>query len=200
MNTTTRKWTAGSLLALGLCCLTGSSYSADDEDKVAIAKAKEAVLKLTDKAGTPAGTADATKAAKEHKLEFVMRTFKPKNKGGVGIGMGLVQAGHKDSIELLIIDYAKKTPPKGEVDKNTADLVKAAQVSAAVADEAMHQGPAKDVGKKTQAKWKALMQDMQKSSADLIAAAKAKDEKAVGAAAQKLNTSCSECHSIFRED
>jgi len=201
MNRTV-KWTAAALLALGLSALTvRTSFSAEDEDeKKATAAAQKAIMDLMAKAGTPAAVADAMKVAKAHKLEHTMRGFKPKAKGGIGIGTGLTKAGHKDSVELLIIDYAKKAPTAKEVTDYNADLVKAAQITHAISQTTLFQGPERAVGKKTPARWKELTEDMRKASADFLAAAKAKDAAKVGETAQKLNTSCTECHSIFRDD
>ena len=199
MNKTTRKWTAGAVLALALCGVTVNVGRGDDDDdklKEAVAAAKVVIIKNLSGVDGPA----AMKLAKDHKMEATMKLFKPKSKGGIGVG-SLTSAGHKDSIELLIRDYALKSPTKAEVTKNADDLLKAAQATAVIAELTPHWGPAKDLpGGKTQAKWKALTKDMKEGSADLVAAAKAKDDKAVATAAQKLNSSCAECHKIFRDD
>ena len=83
------KWTAAALLALGLCGMTAKFAVADDEDeakKKAIAAAQAAILKLTDGVGGPSWVKDTEALAKAHKLEPVMIGFKPKSKGGIGIG------------------------------------------------------------------------------------------------------------------
>jgi hypothetical protein len=193
MNTKTRKWAVGGLLTLALCGMAVSVGRGDEEEdlKKAIAAAKKVIEA---KAGT---TVDAVALAKEHKIDATMRLFKPKNKGGIGIG-GL-KANHKDSIESLLRDYATKPPTKDEVTKFADDLIKTAQVAAIIAEMTPHWSPATagPMGA-TPAKWKSLSDDMKKSSAELITAAKAKDEKAVDSAAKKLNNSCAECHKIFR--
>jgi cytochrome c556 len=56
------------------------------------------------------------------------------------------------------------------------------------------------MGEKDPAKWKELMKNMHASSLDLIDAVKKKDAKAVKTTANKLNGTCTECHSIFRDD
>ncbi len=214
MSKTTRKWSAGAVLAAALCGITvgGGRGADDDEDpdvkalKKAIAAAGAEVTKHLEKAGTSEFDALAPKIARDHKIEATMKLMKPKSKGGLSIGK-LVGAGHKDSIELLIRDYAigewagTKGPTKKEVTDCNADLVKAAQVTALIAQMTPTWTPTKSLpGGKTPEKWKALTEDMKKYSAELITAAKAKDEKAVSAVAKKLNNSCAECHKIFRDD
>ena len=169
--------------------------------KKAVAAAGAAVTKHLDKAGTPAFDSEAAKLAKEHKIEATMKLMKPKSKGGISIGK-LVGAGHKDSIELLIRDYCTNKPPtKREVTDCNEDLVKAAQVTAIIAQMTPSWKPAKDQpGGKTKAKWMELSDEMKKYSGELIKAAKAKDEKAVVDVSKKLNNSCAECHKIFRDD
>lgn len=205
MNTKTRKWTAaGLVLGLALGGVTAGLVRGDDDDDAkALKKAMEAaskeVMKNLNKPGTPGFDTAAAKLATQHKIEPTMNLMKLKKKGGIGIG-GL-QSLHKDSIDLLIIDYATGKPPtKAEVDKYADDLVKVARVTAVIAEMTPYWGPTKPQGMKTPAKWKELTSEMKKGSADLIAAATAKDEKAIVAAARSLKNSCAECHRIFRDD
>ena len=198
MNKKTRKWTACAVLALTLCGVSARICRGDDDDdekklKEAVTAAKKAILEKLD------GPVDPPKLAKEHKMEATMRLFKPKSKGGIGVG-DLTKASHKDSIELLIRDYTIKSPTKAEVEKYNKDLVKSAQIAALIAEMTPYWAPTKDSGAKTKAKWLELTKEMKGGSADLIAAAKAKDEKAVATAAMRLNNSCAECHKIFRDD
>ncbi len=200
MNKKTRKWTAGAVLALALCGVTvGMSRGADDEDELlnkAIEAAKKVILEKSD---GPMDAAAAAMLAKEHKMEATMKLFKPKSKRGVGVG-DLTKAGHKDSIELLIRDYTIKSPTKAEVEKYNKELIKAANITAIIAEMTPNWAPIKDSGPKTKAKWLELTKEMKEGAADLVAGAKAKDEKAVETAAKRLNNSCAECHKIFRDD
>jgi len=193
MNKIARKWTAASLLALGLIWSTGGVGRADDDDdKPKIVAAGKSVLQLLDKMDGQ----DFDK--QDNKLEYAMKgAFRPKSKGGVGIGE-LKNAGHKDSIELLIMDYAKKAPTNMEVMKYNADMVKAAQITKILAYASPHWAPMKDVGKQTKAAWNGFSDDMKKGADAFLDAAKAKDDKAVGVAVKKLNKSCVDCHAIFR--
>jgi hypothetical protein len=213
MSKTMRKWSAAAVLAVALCGITVSGRGADDDDdpdvkalKMAIAAAGAEITKHLDKAGTSEFEALAPKIAMQHKIEATMKLMKPKSKGGISIGK-LVSAGHKDSIELLIRDYAigewagAKGPTKKEVTDCNADLVKAAQVTAIIAQMTPTWTPGKaQPGGKTPEKWKSLTEDMKKYSVEFLKAAKDKDEKKVGEVAKKLNNSCAECHKIFRDD
>ena len=199
MNKMQRKWTAGAILALALVGVSFNVVRGDDDDddkklKADMLAAKKAVLASLE------GKVDLAKLAKDNKIEPTMKLFKPASKGGVGIGT-LKGAGHKDSIELLIRDYAIKPPTKAEVTKYADDIVKAAQITNVIAGMTPYWAPTKDGGMgKTKAKWLELTEDMKKNSADLVKAAKAMDEKAVDSVSKKLNNSCAECHKIFRDD
>jgi len=200
MNRKTRKWTAGAVLALALCGMGKVCLADDDEDAKKLKEAMDAARKVV-MANLNGITPDAAaKLAKEHKIDATMKLMKPVSKHGISIG-ALTKAMHKDSIELLIRDYAIMGPTKAEVEKYNDDLVKSIQVVGVIAEMTPTWTPLKDgpMGK-TKDKWKALTEDMKKGSAELIAAAKAKDEKAVATAAKKLNESCAQCHKIFRDD
>ncbi len=206
MNKTTRKWMTGAVLALVLCGMAIKVSRADDDDddkalKAAIAAAKAAMEKDYSKTGTADMGKVVAKLIKDHKMEATMRLMKPMSKGGISIGK-LKDANHKDCIELLLHDYATNKPPTAkEVKDCNDDLVKTAQVIRMIAEmtPAWNQGRKGAAMQKTPEKWIELTEVMKKGSDDLIAAAKAKDEKAVIEAARRLNNSCLECHKIFRD-
>jgi len=193
------------LLTLALCCVvTRVGLTADDDKKQAAAAAQKTLLELLPKNGGADVIKPGEMLAKKHQLEPVMVGFKRKDKGGIGLGTNLGKAEPKqdfDSIELLLKRYDKKGPNKDEVKNNADDLVRMGQISAIIAEVSRANTPKKDgPGKQKIAEWKRLTEEMQQSSAELIAAAKAKDEKAVTAAAKRLNASCVDCHGIFRVD
>jgi hypothetical protein len=200
MNRKTRTWTAGAVLALALCGTANLCLADDDEDAAKLKEAMAAAKKVVMANLNGITPAVADKLAKEHKIDATMKLMKPVSKNGISIGT-LTKAGHKDSIELLIRDYAITPPTKAEVEKYNDDLIKSIQVVGVIAEMTPTWTPMKDgpMGK-TREKWKALTEDMKKGSAELIAAAKAKDDKAVATAAKKLNESCAMCHKIFRDD
>ncbi len=190
------KWLtfAGLLLALGLWAAAApTGQGADDDEKEAIKEAQKAVLKLMDtmaKGGNTKAEAEAIQK-KFSELKPVMYIFKPRKNGGLGIGT----PGQGDGIELKIIALSKRAPAPAAVAKDTADYVKMAEVCKAVAEVADLYPPKKDA-----ATWKQYNQDMRKGADELIAAAKNGDPKKIKTAATNLNSSCTDCHSKFRDE
>jgi hypothetical protein len=175
--------------------------SADKDDDKAVAAAQKVVLEFLPKKDDKDM---AKKIAKDHSIEYVMRAvFKPRDKGGIGIGEKDPPTGMKDSIELAIIDIAtskKASPiPADVLAKNNGDLVKMAELVQALAEINTFYKPDKAKPKKDPKDWERLNNDMKAASKDLLDAIKAKNGKMVGEAAKKLNASCTECHSIFRD-
>jgi hypothetical protein len=127
--------------------------------------------------------------------------FKPRNKGGVGVGAAEPPAGMKDSVELAIIDMAtrRNNPGQPVLNNNNADLVKLAEITLAIAEINHYYKPTKVLPKKDPKDWQRLNDDMKASAKELIEAIKAKDQKKVTDAAKKVNTTCNDCHGIFRD-
>ncbi len=188
---------AASGLAVMICLVLQAQANLDDKEKDN-ATAQEAVLKMAGKLGD----ADLAKGiAKANEIENVMHQFKPRNKGGIGVG-SVAPPGVKDSIELTVIDLSndKKGFTKDAVSKFSPDLVKLAKQTQAIAEISAHYAPLAKKGAKDPAVWKQLNEDMKAGAADLAKAAEAKDADGVKAAANKLNTSCVRCHEIFRDE
>jgi hypothetical protein len=185
-------------VAIGLTVALGVVAAADDKEKKA---ALEKVVKLAgavekkDKAAVQGLVNDLKKA----ELLDVMTALKLRKNGGLGIGdkEGAVTP---DGIEAKLIGMAKKPMGKSELDKQAADLEKAAYVMAGIADVAVHKCPVqKKQGEKDPAAWKKWCDEMRDGSLELAAALKKKDETAVKNAAAKVNSSCNNCHGIFRD-
>jgi hypothetical protein len=180
-------------LTLGLCLLAGvSGLAADDDDKKAAAEARQAVVDLANGKGNPKAIAD------KYEIEDVMRVFKPRDKRGLGVGPkpGAITP---DGIEAKWINMGKgKGPSKVELTRDLAALVQAAQVTRAVGEINEHY--ASKSGQKDPKKYKQLNEDMIKCSKELIDAFKTADPKIVKTAVNKLNQSCNECHTMFRDN
>jgi hypothetical protein len=183
------------LLGLGLWTLT--ALSADDDEKKA---GQEAVLKLVDamKKGGDGKAQIAAIAKKFDELEPIMWVYKPRKKKGIGMGPGGV-----DDIELTLgkignpAGKAKLTPKKLADMKD--DLIKAGELSKAIAEIAGHNKYVQNYGKKNANKWKDYAKDMKKGGEELIQAVKGGNVKNVQSAANNLSKSCTDCHSDFRE-
>ena len=195
---------AAILLALGAFFLA-SAHGRDDDDKEKAKKteaAKEAVLKLVgDLGGKDADVEkEAADVAAKHEIESVMNQFKPREKGGIGIGAkpGAIMP---DAIELKLIALGnpKKLIPKADLTSQKADLQKMAETSLAVAEITPHYAPKKDEPGKLVKDWLKFTEDMKKQSKDLVGAVKSGDPKKVQKASLTLNSSCNACHTMFRD-
>jgi hypothetical protein len=174
---------------LGLWAAAVASRAADDKSPV-----KQDVLKLAEGKG---GVTAADIAKRAEQLEEVMDVFKPRDKGGAGLGPtpGAIRP---DGIELKLIDLGKKREmSKADVDKQADALARAGEITRAVADITVY-FTEKD-GKKNSAKWKQYTEDMKKGAEQFTAAAKQKDAKGIKAGANALNASCNNCHADFRD-
>lgn len=177
-----------------------TALSADDDDeKKANAEAQKAVLQLVKsmngQGGNVKGQLDAI-TKKFEELKPLMWVYKPRKKGGIGMGPG-----GADDIEITIGKMGgpkfRMTPKK--LAEMKEDLIKAGELSKAVAEIAGQDKYAKQYAKKDAAKWKGYAKDMKKSSEDLIKAVKGGNAAQVKKAANDLSASCTSCHSDFRE-
>jgi soluble cytochrome b562 len=193
--------TAGTVLALGIWCAAASrGFSADDEeDAKAVKDAQQGILKLMDMNGNAAKTeakAIADKARKaagggDEGLKYVMRAFKPKAKGGIGVGA------KGESIELKIIALSKRV--SGEAAKRKNDLEKIAGVSKAIGEVTHYYPPKTKKAGKDPKDWTKYTDDMIKGSDELAKAAKSGNAREIKTAATNLNASCTNCHGAFRD-
>ena len=194
---------AAVLLALGAFFLA-TAHGRDDDDKEKIKKtaaAKEAVLKLVGDLGKDADLKkEAAAVAAKHDIEYVMNQFKPRDKGGIGVGAkpGAILP---DAIELKLIALGnpKKMISKADLASQQADLQKMAQTTLAIAETTPYYAPKKDEAGKPIKDWLKFSEDMKKQSKDLVGAVKSGDPKMVQKASLTLNSSCNACHTTFRD-
>ena len=115
-------------------------------------------------------------------LKDAMDVFGLPAKGGEGIERDLIILGGQ----------RKLLSPAQMSDK----LVLLAYKTALIADVAKaHQ----DQGEKKEKEWLRLTDEMRRASLDLAESAKAKKQKETKTALNKLNTSCNDCHTTFRD-
>lgn len=183
-----------SLLALGIWSLTAFS-AADDDDKKEIKEAQKAIIKLMESMDGKKGDVKGQIAAIKKKfdeLKPIMYVYKPRVKGGIGM-----KDGASIETELGKIGNPKskiKLTPQKIADLKD-DLIKAGQLSRAVAEITELYAPKKDT-----AEWKKYTQDMKKGADDLIEAANSGEAAKIKKAAGNLSGSCTDCHSKFRND
>jgi cytochrome c556 len=190
-----RGLTAGALLALAIGFLAASSSQcADDEDEKEIKAAQDAVVKLSGMKHDEAQKA-AEAMAKKHDLGHVMYIFKPRDKKGIGVG----PKGKGDGIELKLNSLSKRALAKMELAKQSNDLVRMTEITRAVSELVPHYAPKEKKAGKDPANWKKYADEMREGSLDLAKAVKGGDPKVVHKAAARLNDSCTNCHSEFRD-
>jgi hypothetical protein len=199
MNRHARRLAVAALLAAGIWALATADGRGQQDDKE-VKEAKEAVAKLVNamRQGGDAGP-QAAEVAKKVEIENLMIVFKPRNKGGFGIGPspGKVSPA-KDGIEQRIITMGRLALKKDQVAKQKEPLIEMAERVQAVAEITQHYMPPKKAGA-TPANWKKYTQEMKKSAQDLAGALKGGDPMKIKAAATDLNASCTNCHGDFRD-
>jgi Cytochrome C' len=198
-------------LALAILGFVVSTGLADDEKIIVPKDIAEAINKMAD---TAAKDGDNKKAAgdffkkNQDNLKKTMWVFKPRmDKGEGGFGLGpKAGAYEKDGIEVLIINKGNPKPrnadqklTKEELEKNAADYIRAADVTIAMAEITHQFKPTKKLPDKDPADWTKYTDDMKKAATDVKAGVKAKDPDATKKAFIKLYSSCTNCHSTFRD-
>jgi len=187
------KFVRGLALGVLVVAAAGLVRAADDD-------AKAAQKDVLDVAKEIAGGGKVSKAKLEaikkkyDELAPIMYAYKPRAKGGVGVG----PMGKADGIEAKIIALGKKAPTKAQLEKEAEELVKVANINAAIAEITMLYTPKASAGKDPK-DWKEYTELMAKSSAELAKAAKAGNPADVQKAANNLNNACNDCHSKFRD-
>jgi Cytochrome C' len=184
---------AAFMLALTLWSLTAHSAADDDDEDVKAAReAQKDLLQLAEAIDAHKGdVGEQAKAIRKKydELKPIMYIYKPRKKGGLGMG----REGSGIENEMNRLGGTKSSPKKIEAVKD--DLIKAAKISRAVAELTDLYPPKKDVEK-----WKGYTKDMRKGSDELIEAAKGGDGVKMKKALINLNSSCTNCHSDFRND
>jgi hypothetical protein len=197
MNRHARRLAVAALLAAGIWVLATAAGRGQQDDKE-VKEAKDAVTKLVNamRQGGNAGP-QAAEVAKKVEIENLMIVFKPRNKGGFGIGPK-PNTITPDGIEQKIINMAKLRLKQDRVAKQKEPLIEMTERVQAVAEITQHYMPPKKAGA-IPADWKKFTQQMKKSAQDLGNALKGGDPMKIKAAATELNANCSECHSVFRD-
>jgi hypothetical protein len=188
------------VLALLAVNLAAKGRGEPEPDPEKIAAGREAVLKAADAVNGPATEFKALAAAlsKDHKLEFVMKVFKDRENGGVGIG-AKPGAADLDGIEMKIRRMAQKELPPKQLTAEKADLQRMAEILLTVAEATPPYGKDHTGKGKPIAGWNRYAADMKQGSQDLLDALKANDSKQALKASSKLNGTCVGCHADYRD-
>jgi cytochrome c556 len=107
--------------------------------------------------------------------------------------------GALNGVEEVIRALAMKKPTDAQMNKASKELVLLGYQMAVLGElTAEYPPPKKRKGKGTPKQWQELSETMRSASLELVAAAQKKDAEAVHKASDRLNASCSQCHSDFR--
>jgi hypothetical protein len=183
-------WTLVFTLGLGLLAIPAGMASDEDEE---YAKVKAAIMNLADiKDDETKNMAEAL--AREAPLQDVMRVFKPsRSKGSSSVG----PKSWLDGIEYKIIRLATRDPmSKEDFAREAKDLVMMSKVTRAVADLLPHYAPKKPTEK---VQWDRATHQMRAAALALGKAVEAGDPSLVKKVAAKLDASCKDCHTEYRD-
>ncbi|MCI0684408.1 MAG: hypothetical protein L0Y71_20040 [Gemmataceae bacterium] len=186
---------AASVGAIGIMLLAGQSGAGDNKELQDTIDKVAAALQKGDMAGAKKQAEAVSKKIEE--LYEAMDLFKPRKKGGYGVG-DKPGAINPDGIEQMLIKIGRDAPAKGTLNKDSAAYEKLGYRTAALGLIALARTPPTDMGKKTRKDWMAWSDDMVKIGLQFAAAAKAKGPADVKTAAAKLNNACNSCHTVFR--
>jgi hypothetical protein len=196
-----RIWLCGLGIAAisGLLLQTSPSGAGDDKTiKAELAKIAKALEKGNKEEAAKLAQALVKKLDPDEGLHDVMHNFKPRSKKGWGVGSKPGVA-VPDGIELKLLSLGRDAPSNATLKREREALEEMSYVVAAIGEVAYHFPPKKDAGKKTKKEWLNLSREMRDSSLGLAAAVKAQGGGEVKAAASKLNNSCNNCHTVFKE-
>jgi len=187
-------------LAAALVCHPGTSLAQAPEVK----KAREAILEIAKdlQAGKKVDAAKVVGKLKKDDvdLEAVMPAYKPVNKNG--IGFTTLKPGAKampgDGIEAKIISLSKRVDAKA-LPAEKADLLKMAYVNLALGEIMAHYPPEKIKAGKGPKDWKRFTDEMKEATDEFIKAVNVGKGPDVKKAAVKIEATCNDCHSAFRD-
>jgi cytochrome c556 len=192
MSNRARTAAFGVIIALSLWLVGTSNSKSADEKGAKVGPYNADILKLV------SGASNAEEIAKKADLGDVMQAFKPRSKGGLGVGP-TADTIKPDGIEQKFIDLgkSKKGLSKADLAKQADALAHAADAAKAIGEVTLFYAD-KD-GKKNPTKWKQYVGDMKQSADELSKAARKKDSDGIKKAVTKLNDSCINCHADFRD-
>jgi hypothetical protein len=133
-------------------------------------------------------------------LREIMDILQVQKKGGDGIAselqVNIRLKGALNGVEEKVRNLAQKKLSEPVLDKASKEL-SLLSYKLAVLGEITHEYPAPKK-KGTPKEWSELSIEMRDAAIELAAASKKKDAEAVHKSANRLNSSCSQCHSLFR--
>ncbi len=170
-------------------------------DKNKLSQAKKLAAELAQLQGNPEANVDAV-LGKYGNLAELMNLLKPKGKGGEGLAPALQSnvrlKGALNGVEEKIRALAKKALADDRIGLEGEELELLGYRLAVLGDLTVFYRQDAKKGKGTAADWNRLCFAMRDESLTLAAAAAKKDAQATFKAANTLNTTCADCHALFR--
>jgi len=184
--------------AIGLLTAGSAIRAADDDDEVKMTKSAGkdiADLAKQIEAGKDVKALAAKIDKKYEDLKPLMdAAFKPRDKYGIGVG----PKGKGDGIEVKIQNMSKRALAAATLAKQKEALLKMGYINLAIAEVTMLRS-VKPKGGKGPKEWKSHTEEMKQGALELIKAVKSGNPAAVKTASLKLEGSCTNCHSDFRD-
>jgi hypothetical protein len=149
--------------------------------------------------GTPPKDARRVELKGILELDEVEQLMKRRDRGGLGFDLQPTAPNGRDSIEVALMNFARKAPTGVALDGSAEHIARAASITAAMAGLVDAYAPEKRLGNKDPKDWKAAAMQMRTAAEELEAAAKAKDPNRIRAAAARVTASCNDCHAVFRD-
>jgi len=157
---------------------------------------------LNDLAKLVAARGDVKRGAAVLKKQYpdlyeVEKAYKPRRRGGIGVGPAAVT----DGIEMKIINLNRQVLTAAALKQDKDDLTAMAHLIVAINEVTRTfapEDPLPGKGKKRK-DWHRHADEVKKGAEGLLKAIKANDPAAVKRAAAAINNGCYNCHSDFRE-
>jgi hypothetical protein len=192
---------ASAALAAGMWLVTAAGSGRAAADDAETKQAREATLKVAEliaKKNYDAAKTEAKAVAKKvDDIEKVMQTLKLRSQGGVGFGPK-PGAFTPDGIEAKLINMRRALSDK-DLNAQADSWMHAADLMAAVAEVAIAKGAPKLGGKRKAEDWATWSKDMRDAALGLRGAVEKKNPADVKDWVVKLNTSCNNCHAIWKD-
>ena len=188
------RWLVVGVIGLGLAYPVLRADPPAVEPKTPRQKAQAAIVKLSENLNAPDVATQAEKIVRENDSCDISSIFKLRERGGLGIGKA-VEAGHRDGIEMVVADLAKKkTTTEGQLETYQDDYVRVAKILQAMAELAPYRG--EQLVGSSAVKWGVVSATFKEQTAAFRQALEEKDPKKVRSTAVKLRQTCCDCHEL----
>jgi hypothetical protein len=137
---------------------------------------------------------EAARVARTYPIDEIMIHYKPRSRDGWGVGVQPASI-VPDSIELKIMQLARKPYPPDGLTKERTALIEMGKRVKAICEVTYHYGTT--VGKADPVRWKLHTHECKEGAIELIKALEktTPNPNEVQGAAKKINTACINCHS-----